>query len=114
MTKPKKPRATKGTLRTWAWAVGGMSFLAPLAAFGLQPKPANADEPDKIIIAQPAPKVIHKVRRIVIIDPPAPTSPTYVYSPSSGGSTSYAGGSSSSSSGGGGYNPPPVTSSGGS
>jgi hypothetical protein len=39
-SKPK--RASRGLVRVWAWTLGGLSFLSPLALFGVFPKPAQA------------------------------------------------------------------------
>jgi hypothetical protein len=39
-SRPK--RASRGIVRAWAWTLGGLSFLSPLALFGVFPKPAQA------------------------------------------------------------------------
>jgi hypothetical protein len=39
-SRPK--RASRGLVRVWAWTLGGLSFLSPLALFGVFPKPAQA------------------------------------------------------------------------
>ncbi|MGH2595598.1 MAG: hypothetical protein ACRDH7_06520 [Actinomycetota bacterium] len=39
-SRPK--RASRRLVRVWAWALGGLSFLSPLALFGVFPKPAQA------------------------------------------------------------------------
>jgi hypothetical protein len=38
----KPRRASRGLVRLWAWTLGGLSFLSPLALFGVFPKPAQA------------------------------------------------------------------------
>ncbi len=40
-TRPAKPkRASRGTIRAWAWVMGIVSVAAPWTMFGISPKPA--------------------------------------------------------------------------
>ncbi len=97
----RKARASKGSLRAFAWVGASASFLASWVAIGLTPKPVSATS------ATPRPhrKVIqvHRIiRRIVVThDAPqaAPSAPQvhviYVGGGSSGGSTGSSSGVSS-------------------
>jgi len=89
--------ASKLTVRIWAWALGALSFLAPLALLGLSPKPVLAEggaTPAQSRAAKPKRPVIIIVTKKIIHDPaPAPVvssgggGVSYVYAPSSGGSS---------------------------
>lgn len=101
---PKKHRLPHAVLRGWAWILAGIAFFIPLSVFGVAPKPAgamNSAKPDPV-----QPRIIHQIRRIIVVHHIPAAQPSVVYV----GGTS----SSSSSGGGGGYRPPPVTSTGGS
>ncbi|HXJ66952.1 MAG TPA: hypothetical protein VNN79_24620 [Actinomycetota bacterium] len=62
----RKPRASKGSLRTAAWAAAGASLAAPFVALNAQPKPVPPDaaKARQVII-------VHRTIRRVVIDPPA-------------------------------------------
>jgi hypothetical protein len=88
----KGKRASRRRVRAWAWMVGSLSFLAPLAAFGLSPKPAQGQT-----IATPGvtrsrphrPVVLVITKKIVYQRAAAPSTTTsgggvnYVYAPTS-------------------------------
>ena len=80
--------ASKSAVRVWAWALGGLSFLAPLGVLGLSPKPVAA-QGSATPVAQTAkpkrPVVIIVTRRRIIQD--APKAP--VVTSSGGGGVSY-------------------------
>ena len=44
---PAKRRASRGTVRAWAWILGTFSFLAPWVTLGLSPKPAADASPTR-------------------------------------------------------------------
>ena len=84
--------ASKLAVRIWAWALGALSFLAPLALLGLYPKPAQADGGATVAQAQAAkpkrPVVIIVTRKKIIQDAPKPSvtssgggGVSYVYAP---------------------------------
>jgi hypothetical protein len=89
--KPK--RASRRRVRVWAWMAGSLSFVAPLAAFGVSPKPAQGQP-----IAAPAatrsrghrPVVLIVTKKVIYTRAAAPSVTTsggggasYVYTPSS-------------------------------
>jgi hypothetical protein len=95
-TRPKagRPRrASRRRVRVWAWMAGSLSFVAPLAAFGVSPKPAQGQP----IAAPPAtrsgvhrPVVLIVTKKVIYTRAAAPSVTTnggsgasYVYAPSS-------------------------------
>jgi len=63
----RKPRASKASLRTAAWAAAGVGLATPFVALNAQPRPAPADAGAKarrVII-------VHRTIRRIVIDPPA-------------------------------------------
>ena len=85
--------ASKLAVRIWAWALGALSFLAPLGLLGLSPKPAQAQggsTPAQAKATKPKRPVIIIVTRKIIQDAPKPSVTSsggggvnYVYAPSS-------------------------------
>jgi hypothetical protein len=54
---PQRPRrASRGLVRVWAWTLGGLTFLSPLALFGLAPKPAEGAAPASSTTAAARPR----------------------------------------------------------
>ncbi len=90
--RPPK-RASRRSVRIWAWTAGALSFLSPWALLGLSPKPATAGEtPATTATTAPArprrPVVVVVTKRIVITDSPTSSVSTsgsgpihYVYAP---------------------------------
>jgi hypothetical protein len=87
--KAKRKRASKRAVRVWAWSLGALSFLSPLAFLGASPKaeaanPAGSASATTTAAAQPPkrPVVIVVTRRIIKRAAPKPV---YTSSSSSGG-----------------------------
>jgi hypothetical protein len=62
---PRKNRASKGSLRTAAWAAAGVALAAPWVALKAEPRPVPPDASGKarqVII-------VHRTIRRVVIDP---------------------------------------------
>lgn len=84
--------AGKVAVRIWAWALGGLSFLAPLGILGLSPKPVQAQggaTPAAQAAKPKRPVVIIITRKRIIQDAPKPSvtssgggGVSYVYAPS--------------------------------
>ena len=83
--------ASKSAVRVWAWALGGLSFLAPLGVLGLSPKPVAAQSGATTSpAAKPKrPVIIIVTRKKIIQDAPKPSvvssgggGVSYVYAPS--------------------------------
>ncbi len=84
--------ASKSAVRIWAWALGGLSFLAPLGLLGLSPKPVAAQSgttPTAQAVKPKRPVVIIVTRKRIIQDAPKPSVTSsggggvnYVYAPS--------------------------------
>jgi len=55
-SRPK--RASRRLVRVWAWALGGLSFLSPLALFGVFPKPAQAAATSSTAAIAPSPRPV--------------------------------------------------------
>ncbi|MGZ8600659.1 MAG: hypothetical protein ACXWXQ_02740 [Actinomycetota bacterium] len=76
-------RASRRTLRGWAWLAGGLAFFAPLAALGASPTPATdtaQGERERPVL------VIRTItRRVIVREQPAQAPVQYVYAPSSSG-----------------------------
>lgn len=71
----RRRRASKKVVRTWAWVAGLISFFAPAAALA-----SNVDLSAPQATAQAAAQRVviirHLVRRVIIVDPAAPATPT--------------------------------------
>jgi len=107
--RARKTRWPKGRLRALAWGTGGAAFIMAAAPLVAAPKP-QVDQASGSHRA-PARQVIerHIVRRVIIVDPVAPTGGSAGWSGSGGTSTSTGGGTT--------YQPapaPPTTTTGGS
>ena len=88
--KPKRKRASKRAVRVWAWSMGALSFLSPLAFLGASPKAEAANHASVSTQAAPAqpakrPVVIVVTRRIIKRAAPKPA----YTSASGGGGTTY-------------------------
>ena len=86
---------SKTAVRIWAWALGVLSFLSPLALLGLYPKPAQADGSAASVQAAAVkpkrPVIIVVTKKIIQRDPrPAVTyTPSYSSSGGGGGGVTY-------------------------
>ena len=83
-------RASRGLVRVWAWTLGGLSFLSPLALFGVFPKPAQAAATSSTAaVAQPHRPVVVVITKKIIYTKSASSSVSssgsgpvnYVYAP---------------------------------
>jgi hypothetical protein len=61
-TTSRRRRASRGLVRVWAWTLGGLTFLSPLALFGVSPKPAEA-----VAASSPASTLTHPRRPVVVV-----------------------------------------------
>lgn len=81
----KHKRAGKVAVRVWAWTLGALSFLSPMALLGLSPRPAQAQgtavAPSPV---KPKRPVIIIVTRKIIKQAPRPS-----VSSSGGGGVNY-------------------------
>jgi hypothetical protein len=90
--KPKRKRASKRAVRVWAWSLGALSFLSPLAYLGASPKaeaanPAGSASTTTAVPQSPKrPVVVVVTRRIIKRAAPKPV---YTSSSSGGGGTTY-------------------------
>jgi hypothetical protein len=100
---PGRKRLSKGTLRAWAWAASGVSFLVPSAILAIAPRPASSATPTAPVTPPRQVVIIHHVIRKIIVQ----QAPKVV---AGSGSVSAPVVTTT----GGGAPPPPVTSSGGS
>jgi len=84
---PRPKRASRGLVRMWAWTLGGLSFLSPLALFGLMPKPAQgaAAAPSVTTVARPRRPVVVVITKKIIYTKSASSS----VSTSGGGAVNY-------------------------
>ncbi len=86
-SRPK--RASRGLVRVWAWTLGGLSFLSPLALFGLMPKPAQGAASSTAVVGQPRRPVVVVITKKIIYTKSASSSVStsgagpinYVYAP---------------------------------
>ncbi len=89
---PARPkRASRGLVRVWAWTLGGLTFLSPLALFGLWPKPAEGAAPASTttVVAHPHRPVVVVITKKIIYTRSASSSVSasgsgpvnYVYAP---------------------------------
>jgi hypothetical protein len=73
-------RASKRSLRAWAWITGGLAFLTPLGALAAAPAPPSdvaQGRPERPVL------VIRKItKRVVVHERPAEAPVTYVSAPS--------------------------------
>ena len=90
--RPK--RASRATIRVWAWVVGALSFLTPYGLLGLWPKPAQAATAATTTTpARPRrPVVIVVTKKIVYTKAATPSVTTsgpvhYTYAPSTSTAT---------------------------
>lgn len=88
--QPKRKRASRRLVRAWAWILGVLSFLSPLALLGLSPKPASAAASSAAATTTARPKrpvVIVVTKRIVYTKSPTSSvsttgsGPTITYVP---------------------------------
>ena len=83
-------QTSRTAVRIWAWALGALSFLSPLALLGLYPKPAQADGSAASVQAAAVrpkrPVIIVVTKKIIQRDPRPAVTYTPSYSSSGGGS----------------------------
>jgi hypothetical protein len=90
---PAKRRASRGTVRAWAWILGTFSFLAPWVTLGLSPKPAADASPTRTHKGPTTPQrpVVMVITKKIIVSAAAASGPVrttsgaapvhYVYAP---------------------------------
>ncbi len=92
-SRERKARASRGSLRTAAWAAAGVALAAPWVALKAEPRPVPTGSGTQRPVI-----IVHRTIRRIIVDPAAPAVPAmsapkvrYVYV--GGGTVTTGGGS---------------------
>jgi hypothetical protein len=68
--RPPRRRASRGSLRAWAWMAGAAGFLVPSGILGLAPKPAASAVPMPSSGTRPVVIIHHVIRKVVVQSSP--------------------------------------------